>query len=800
MKFSLKTVLIFCFTAIISITIISTLLPSYYTSKNIMTKHAHKIMDNISEFAIDKTKSYMLSASHTAKLTEKMGSQNILDKNDPKKMELYLYEQLELNKEFSAIYCGKENGNFMMVLRNEKGYMTRIISNEKNQARKVKTIFYDKKFNLLSFNNDVNKYDPRQRPWYKLAKNSDELIWTDPYVFFTLQKAGITTATPFYDSKGNFDGVVGVDLEMSKLATFLENLKISDNSKVFIVDKSLKILTFPNKKTIEIDKKNQKARLLKLDEINDDVAVGSYSSYLSKFDQNSKDKTSSFSFEVNNKRYFAKFVPFELNNLHWTIGMYVPESDYLGTLKQNQRNNITWMIIIGFISLLISYLISKAIAKPIDRLEEMTHHLRKLNLDTKNVEPSMILEIDETIQSFNKMKESLISTMKYSEKKQQVIKEKNNQLLETKQLLQEIIDNAPIRIFWKDKTSRYMGANKLFIKDFGLNDVSELIGKRGNDFSKLKYSNYESDDKTIIDNDCSKLNYTVKLHNEDGSDQIINTSKVPLHDYLGEVTGLVGVYDDITHQVNTQNELKEKEYLMLHQSKLAAMGEMIGNIAHQWRQPLTIVSSLVMSMQLKLEMDMYEEKFFSQKLSSINDSLQHMSKTIDDFREFFKPQKEKKFFNLKSIYERIANLIGEDFKTKDVEIITDLEDIELKGFDNELVQVLINIINNAVYAIHTQKNERKIILLTVYKKQNDAIIELQDNGGGIEDDVIDKIFEPYFTTKHKSQGTGIGLYMSSQIIKKHMHGNIDAQNVEYEYDGILYKGAKFTINLPLDKE
>jgi len=796
MKFSLKTVLIFCFAAIISITILSTTLPSYYTSKNIMSKHAHEIMDNISAFAIDKSKNYMNTAVDSVELTQRLGSQQILDNKNSKAMELYFFEQLQLNQEFSAIYFGKQNGDFIMVLRNKNGFMSRIITNDEKNKRSVKTIFYDKSFKFLSENNKNRDYDPRQRPWYKLAKKNKEAIWTDPYVFFTLKQPGITTAAPFYDKDKKFQGVVGVDIQISELSQFIGSLKLSKNSKVFIIDKSLKIVTFPNIQTVHIDAKTSKTRILKIDEINDDVALKSYTGFLEHYNKKDGKKESTFSFDHENRKYFAKFVPFEMNNLQWTIGMYVPENDYLGTLQHNQNMNIAWMLIIGIISLIISFVISQAISKPIDRLQDMAHNLKKLNLDTKNVEPSIFLEIDETIQSFNKMKESLLAAMRHAEKKQLIIKEKNNQMIETKQLLQEIIDNAPIRIFWKDKNSRYLGANKLFIKDFGLTDISELIGKKGSDFSKLKDTQSEQNDVTIMNNDCSKLNYVETLSNEDGSVQIINTSKVPLHDYMGDVTGIVGVYDDITHQINTQNELKEKEYLMLHQSKLAAMGEMIGNIAHQWRQPLTIVSSLVMSMQLKLEMDMYEEKFFNKKLSSINDSLQHMSKTIDDFREFFKPQKEKKYFNLNYIYEKITNLIGEEFKTRNVEIITDLEDIEIKGFDNELVQVLINIINNAIDAIETQEVKRKLIFIKVFKRQNNAIVEILDNGGGISEEIINKIFEPYFTTKHKSQGTGIGLYMSSQIIKKHMNGEMIVKNENYEYEGVSCTGAKFTITLP----
>jgi signal transduction histidine kinase len=205
-----------------------------------------------------------------------------------------------------------------------------------------------------------------------------------------------------------------------------------------------------------------------------------------------------------------------------------------------------------------------------------------------------------------------------------------------------------------------------------------------------------------------------------------------------------------------------------------------------------------MAMQLRLEMNKYEEEFFENKLSNINDSLQHMSKTIDDFREFFKPQKQKRVFNLRYLYKKIDNLMGDDYKSKGIELIPELSDVELNSFDNELVQVLINIINNAIDAINTKDTKRKLVLVKIYKNQDNAIIEVLDNGGGVPNEIINKIFEPYFTTKHKSQGTGIGLYMSGEIIKKHMDGNIVVENIEYGYDNQSYVGAKFIITLPLN--
>ena len=238
-----------------------------------MSKHAHDIMDNISAFAIDKTKNYMNKAVDAVKLTQRLGRQHILDNKNNKALELYFYDQLQLNKELSAIYFGKKNGDFIMVLRNKNGFMSRIITNDEKNKRSVKTIFYDKSFKFLSENNKNRDYDPRQRPWYKLAKKNKEAIWTDPYVFFTLKQPGITTAAPFYDKDEKFQGVVGVDIQISELSQFIGSLKLSKNSKVFIIDKSLKIVTFPNIQTVHVDAKTSKTRILKIDEINDDVAL-----------------------------------------------------------------------------------------------------------------------------------------------------------------------------------------------------------------------------------------------------------------------------------------------------------------------------------------------------------------------------------------------------------------------------------------------------------------------------------------------------------------------------------------------
>jgi len=261
-----------------------------------------------------------------------------------------------------------------------------------------------------------------------------------------------------------------------------------------------------------------------------------------------------------------------------------------------------------------------------------------------------------------------------------------------------------------------------------------------------------------------------------------------------EIIYYVSSFLDITSQKLIEEKLKQKEAIIIQQSKMAAMGEMIENIAHQWRQPLSVISTAATGMMIEKEYGISTPQKEEKSLEAINTAAQHLSQTIEDFRDFFKPNKEKIEFHIKQTYEKILMIVESQLKNKEITLVSDIEDIVLVNFENELKQVLINIINNAKDALENITTER-YIFFTV-KKYNDKVsISIKDNAGGVPEDIKDKIFEPYFTTKHKSQGTGIGLYMSHEIIVKHMEGSIEVQNSTFEYNGKKYTGADFRILL-----
>lgn len=249
---------------------------------------------------------------------------------------------------------------------------------------------------------------------------------------------------------------------------------------------------------------------------------------------------------------------------------------------------------------------------------------------------------------------------------------------------------------------------------------------------------------------------------------------------------------------NAIEENAKKDRILYTQSKMAAMGEMLANISHQWRQPLSVISTVASGIKLKLEYNIFEKDEEIKNLDVLIDSTSYLSATIDDFKNFLNPEKTNKQFNVKKIIDKTIQMFGKNFTSHGIEIITNTEDLELIGHENELLQVIINIINNAKDALEAQTLDKKIIFIDLYTQNNNIVLSIKDNGGGINRDILPKIFDAYFTTKHKSIGTGIGLYMSYQIVTNSYDGTLVAANETFFYDDTQYTGAMFTITIPIN--
>lgn len=238
---------------------------------------------------------------------------------------------------------------------------------------------------------------------------------------------------------------------------------------------------------------------------------------------------------------------------------------------------------------------------------------------------------------------------------------------------------------------------------------------------------------------------------------------------------------------------RQKEQLLIHQSRLAAMGEMIESIAHQWRQPLNIIGLAMSNMEMKRELGTLDEEEIERNNAIINKNLVFMSNTIDDFRNFFNLNKERVSFHPNEPIEEIFNLLSEQLHYAHIEYeISNRCQRHIFGVVNEFKQVILNIINNAKDAIVSySQNQGGMIKIDLFCDTHHLYINVNDTGGGIPSDIIKRVFEPYFTTKFQNQGTGIGLYMSKVIVEQHFKGILGVENNAL--------GALFTITIPLEK-
>ncbi|MDY0121823.1 MAG: HAMP domain-containing sensor histidine kinase [Sulfurimonas sp.] len=232
-----------------------------------------------------------------------------------------------------------------------------------------------------------------------------------------------------------------------------------------------------------------------------------------------------------------------------------------------------------------------------------------------------------------------------------------------------------------------------------------------------------------------------------------------------------------------EQELQEtqmKTRILHHQNKLISMSEMMENIAHQWRQPLSQINSAVLVIDDLLYEKEVKDSVIEEKLLEVESLTKYMSKTIDDFKDFFNQNKAKEHFNLQNLIEKSIYIVRGTLKSHNIEIQSEItKSIQCYGYPSELQQVVVVILNNAKDMFLSRNIFRPKIQIDVEQKEQEIQINICDNGGGIDESIREKIFEPYFTTKHKSQGTGLGLYISKMIIEESMEGSLEVSVNKY---------------------
>jgi two-component system C4-dicarboxylate transport sensor histidine kinase DctB len=373
-------------------------------------------------------------------------------------------------------------------------------------------------------------------------------------------------------------------------------------------------------------------------------------------------------------------------------------------------------------------------------------------------------------------------------------RKKMEALEESRRRLQMIMDIIPVPIIYLNADLRFEYGNGPFCAKWGLS-AEDLKGKtvRGLLGDRVFLQVEPHLQRALTGEEVS-----YEMEHDYGPPmgiRYVSAAYVPHHGSDGTVIGLVAAIVDLTERRMLEEalreahdeqerqvaertaELREKDQLLLHQSRQAALGEMINNIAHQWRQPLNALGLIIQSLSMEFETGTFNGESLENMERKAMDIIYHMSQTIEDFRNYFKPDKEIVLFSVARAVSRTVSLVGDSLRNHHIEIeVNALDEPFINGFPNEFSQVLLNMLINARDALLERRVSDPKVIITIRSEDGKAVVIITDNAGGIPEHIMDRIFDPYFSTKGPDKGTGVGLFMSKGIIEKNMGGRITVRN------------------------
>ncbi len=420
MKISIRWTLILGFLGLIWVTQITITSSTYLTSENVLSRHATDIMKNIVELTKEQTENHLALAHSATDLTKRLIESRVV--GDSQKhiilLEKFFIDQLMVYPNFAGIYIGSPDGSFFYVNRNpvdpEKGFRTKIISHSGGE-RTTRIIWRDTRGRFLS--DEVapeDTYDPRQRPWYELVQAQKTIVWTDPYIFYTSQKPGITIAGPIYDQESQLQAVVGVDLQIDQLSDFISHLRIGKSGFALMFNNNGDIVAYPDPNKLRSADSLQigKSRLVKIDELTDDISKTAFKTVPWTRDALGRIQLTSpriVRFDHEGENYLAMFTPSNNAQCAWIIGVFMPEKDYMGELQANRRANLLVTVALSVFATAIGLWLARGILRPLAGLEKEAIAIKQQNFTQEHDTHSIYKELQETADSFKRMKQAIIN-------------------------------------------------------------------------------------------------------------------------------------------------------------------------------------------------------------------------------------------------------------------------------------------------------------------------------------------------------------------------------------------------------
>ncbi len=810
MRLSIRTVLIGTLVGLQVVTVAAILLSSTYSTQDVLLGHARRIMEGVASDAIDRSRKFLDPARVAADLTQRLADNDIVSSADPRALERYFFEQLRLYPQFAGIYVGSVEGDFFYVNRSGEhspdGFRTKVIDHG-GGARTVEMTWRDRDFEIKAHRTDPeDRYDPRTRPWFRKAMAERGTIWTDPYVFFTSRLPGITVASPVMDARGTIKGVVGVDIEIIEVSTFLAKNREHTGISAFILNHNGDVIAHPDAQKIKTAVPDSTAgalRFTRIDELDDEVSRAAFAALGTPAGALKLDGPVFTKFEAAGDTYHAVFSPFPSPEWPWIIGVHVPEEHYLGELKRNQTYNLYLALLIAAVAIGAGLWVTRAIARPIADLRDSAQAITAGGLGEAGEAGvgSRLVEIDETTSAFRRM----VASLRAQERRNL---ELTNRLL----LLSRAVEEGPTAVMITDQHGVIQYVNPRFEAMTGY-AAAAVVGRtpRVLKSDATPDATYREMWSRILAGEVWRGE--LQNRHRDGGSYWVEVVISPLRNGDGDITSFIAISQDISlrkqaqlelHRINEELEHRVAERTVALQAAKEAADEanqaksrFLSSMSHELRTPMNAI--LGFSQLLEIEGDELSE---SQReyVAHIIQSGQHLLDLINQVLDLAKIESGSVALSIEDVAPE--QVLGECLALarilaakRGIRLVRDAPDLPLpalRGDYTRLKQVLLNLLSNAV------KYNRDGGLVTVRTEEVEAGAFLRicvaDTGEGIPEAERSRLFQPFTRLANAGdgvEGTGIGLAITKQLVQL-MGGRIG-------FDSTVGQGTTFWIEMPVSR-
>lgn len=765
MRISLGVVLAFCLAGLQFLAVLMVVFSSYVTSERALIKHAHNQLRDVGLNAIEHSTGFLSPARGAAELAVRLTQNRIIASDDPQLLERLLFQQLQIAPQLAALHFSNEEGEFVFVMRSDDGrgpFRTKIIT-IRDGKRSVELIWRDDQFRVLAIQSDPDDiFDPRTRPWFTGAVREKDMVWTDPYIFFSSQQPGISLGAPVVSRDGVIRGVVAVDIEISRISGFLAMLKIGETGKAMIIHANGDVIAHPDPELIKTQGADGNLRLVNIREFGDPIARAAFKNQIGYADV-TRGTEQAAQVIVGNESYVSTVMPAISAHLPWIIAVYAPENDFTADIKQNRAFNIWLAALVAIITAVIGLFLAKYIHKPVRAFA-----IRSSLIAQGEIDPSEPLP--RTYHELHKANTTLV---------EQIVARRDTE----REYGQTFNMSSRGMAQLEPQTGRFLRVNSRFCEMLGYSReemlqlrLADLVGEGETANLPLGDDGGAGDFATNLDIRCIR---------KDGVHIWTTINALMIRDHQGKKLHAVLMMDDVTQGKAQERQIEQLNRDLSHLARGTTLGQMAAGLAHELNQPLTAISQNADAALLTLQQADLSDPELVEIITEIESQSFRAGEIIRALRSFIrKDEGHRTVFDFTDLLEQARHLVQAEATEAGVAIVTDVGTLRpVEANRVQVAQVIVNLLRNAIEALRDSSRNDRLITVTAYQEEGVIRVCIEDNGPGIDQGVT--LFSQFETTKPEGMGLGLSICRSM----------VEANGGVLWYEQAPLQGARFCFTL-----